>query len=272
MRTVSLLLALAVLVFVMGLVSFRPGPPHPPAVRTPRGPQEVSVTVAIKADAQEADEEAKVVPPAQNVEVKPAPNVEAKPALENEAADKGRSPARVVDISDGRVNAWRITGEYQTTLEDAMHKALSLAQTTVQSYLRSQDPPVYWVPSLRYVQDRLVKDRKTDVTDFGGSVGTMHRVTLTVKVTPEAWKDIAQQDRDHGRQIIQQEREEQAKDRMLWLGKILTALVLLLAAVAGYTRLDNLTLGNVVRYTPIAVLFVGVLAALMILLSAMAKW
>lgn len=160
----------------------------------------------------------------------PAPIVEAaKPVLELEPAPAQVPPAgaafgpRVVATNDG----WLITGEPQKTREEARRAALTLAQGTVERHLQAQEPQIRWHPSLGFV-DRLVKATGTEKDDEGGT----YRTTLTVRMTSDSWAEI----RRH-------EREGQAQERMFELGKLLAALVALLAAVAGYFRLDEMTKG-----------------------------
>ena len=63
-------------------------------------------------------------------------------------------------------------------------------------------------------------------------IGTMRRVVLDVTLPPEVRKEI-----------WQHECQFHARQRMLFLAKILAGLVSLLAATAGYLRLDELTKG-----------------------------
>jgi hypothetical protein len=281
MRTFSLLVALAVLGCVISIVSHRPAP-RPATMKkltvtaarsSEPGKRGFEVSVAVKGQPQDEGKQelgdandAKVVEKAVPQQEKAEPKIEPAPVAP--AADKGRTPAGVVDISEGKVIGWRITGEYQTTLEDATQRALTLAKATVHRYLRNQEPPINWVPPLNFVHMRLVKNLTNELADFGGSVGPMHRVILDVKLTPEALREIVQQDREQGRQMVQREREEQAKARMLWLGKILLALVALLAAVAGYIRLDDMTKGYLSHWMRLAVFFVGAVLVLGLLLIA----
>jgi len=273
MRTFSLLMALAALACVIALLSPRSFPPPPNQAKwdknvtvtgsrsTEPGRPGWKVSVAVKGTAKDNAPDTKPAEPLPQQEVAQAePEVAPKvvlPPPEVPIGGKGVPGARVLDISDLKGAAWRVTGDYQTSLEDARHMAFTLAQTTIYHHLRTQEPPVQWVPPLSYVYKWLVKLPRTETTDFGGSVGVMYRVTLEVQLTPEAWKEIAQR-----------EREARAEGRMLWLAKLLAAVVVLLAAVTGYLRLDDLTKGYLTHWLRAAAVFVGVVALFCLMLLA----
>lgn len=128
--------------------------------------------------------------------------------------------------------AWTIEGTYAETREEAERDALAKARTSVEEYLRSLEPPVFWTPSQEYVNARLVKKRQEEPLDAPDLGVVMRRVRLELEITPKDRADILQ--RDHRYQVEQ---------RMLWLGKVMTILVALLAAVSGYVRLDEQTKG-----------------------------
>src|SRR5262245_51945544 len=117
MRTCSLLIALAVLGCVVGVVSHRSAVRHPPqpqkwdrqititgARRTEPTKKGFEVKVAVKGAPQEdeapqQEEQPKAVAAVKDIEEK-APS---EKKVEAPAEENGRAPAKVVDISDGKV-------------------------------------------------------------------------------------------------------------------------------------------------------------------------
>jgi hypothetical protein len=203
--------------------------------------------------------EQRVVEPDPIVVPPPAPRVEKQPepVVAPPAPKKALEPANVVDIGDGKTTAWQITGEVRTSAEEARQAALTLAQATVTEYLTTRELPIEWKPTIGYVADRLVKSSQVESTDFEGGVGVMYRATLTVRLTPE-----------NRVEIVRHDRELHVQDRMVWLGKLLFALVALLAAVAVYFRLDEMTKGYYTGWLRLAAAgFLGVAALVMVLLA-----
>jgi hypothetical protein len=164
-------------------------------------------------------------------------------------------------IGDGRTLALTVQGKYQTSPGRATQDALLQAQEQIGDYLRQQDPPVRWVPTPEFIQKRLVKrsseEEGKDVVDpeLRDTVGTLWRVKLDVEVGP-----------DDQREILRQDRALRGKDRMFLLGRILAGLVVALAAVAAYVRIDEWTKGYLtggLRLTAVGVV-VAVAAALIL--------
>jgi len=150
----------------------------------------------------------------------PAPAGEPEPASVHEKADeKG-------------VTGWRIVGDYRTTQEEARQAALILAQKTLGEHLEKQSPPVNYVPPMSYISSRLVKEQPIQTREFDKPVGRMYRAELEVRLTPEIRADLARHDRQF-----------QSEQRMGWLFKMLGIAVVLLAAITGFLRLDDMTQG-----------------------------
>jgi hypothetical protein len=123
-------------------------------------------------------------------------------------------------------------------VNDARQDALDKACTELTVYLRSQNPPVDWTPSPEYVRQHLVKEKdwrkEADLEKDDPVVGrlTISKVSLNL--------EVGAKERDEILKLDQHYRTEQ---RMLWLGRVLAGLVALLAAVAGYVRLDEWSKG-----------------------------
>jgi hypothetical protein len=128
----------------------------------------------------------------------------------------------------------RIEGRWQSTVLEAWQSAEAQVQVALQEHLRQQGIAVERMPSMQELRPKLVSQwtLKPDEKLFPELDATMYRVTGGVPVTAELRKFV-----------IDQDREFRAQGRMLWLGKILAGLVVLLTAGAGYFRLDEWTKG-----------------------------
>jgi hypothetical protein len=205
-------------------------------------------------------------------------------AVQAPAADATRVSGPVAD----RLPAWTVESGWMATRDDAVLDALEKAQKHLGDHLQQQTPPVEWRPSKEYVRDRLLKDVRKDepgvaeaearvtamtvagrqareeVKNFGEGVGPMHRVWLRVEVSPRDRDDMYQQE-----QLFQeQQRQVRATERQMILAKALAGFVAVLAAVAGYLRLEDATKGY---YTTLlrlgAVTFLGLVGAAIWLIS-----
>ncbi len=148
---------------------------------------------------------------------------------------------------DARNPVWKIEGKWESTTEDARRSAYLQAREELVGYLRSQEPPIRWVPPLSFVSERtsgrrhLIVKSEEETRDFPVA-GTMRRYTLEVTLPTEA-----------RREIWRHECELTAHHRMLLLAKVLAGLVSVLAATAGYLRLDDLTKGYSTGWLRLAV-------------------
>jgi hypothetical protein len=164
-------------------------------------------------------------------------------------------------FGDGRTLTFTVHGGYQASSSRAMQDALGRAQAELVEQLRSQSPPVEWTPPTDFVS-KLVKssDEKKfdDIIDSSAlkeKVGPMYQFTLNVEVTPDAQREILKNDRAF-----------RGGQRMLVLGKVLAGLVVALAAVAGFIRLDEWTKGyltNGLRIGAIGLILAAVAALIL---------
>jgi hypothetical protein len=174
----------------------------------------------------------------------------------------------------------------RVTQEDALADALEKAQAKVRGFLLEQDPPIRWVPLISFIRRELVKDEEIpeegevfkgeDAKICGISVNghrafaekwrlkndpdvkELHRVSLNVRITPEAWGKILEEQRTD----LLRQRHSVMKERMLFLLKVMGGLVVLLATVAGYIRMDEWSKGYYTNWLRLAVLScAGVVAA-----------
>ncbi|HEV3261836.1 MAG TPA: hypothetical protein VG013_33610 [Gemmataceae bacterium] len=170
---------------------------------------------------------------------------------------------------------WTVTGEPQLNPELAIEDALDKSATKVRDYLRDLNPPVDWMPTPEdgraYVRDHLLRDLRSeedqaeepaDVTTkeilINGSRWAveeerqlkdrpgmrLYRVRVKVGVSPQELTEIKKVSHDeHVRN-----RKQRMEQRMLPLAQVLGGLVALLAAVAGYVRLDEWSKGYYRRW------------------------
>jgi hypothetical protein len=117
--------------------------------------------------------------------------------------------------------------------KEAKREAVRKAWKAVVDYLRSLDPPVEWTPSLAYVGHRLGEGTRRPEKD----VKVLPDTTVQYWTWPLA---ITADDLDEMRY---QDRKDRMGERMLFLGKILAGILVLLIVVAGYVRLDEWTKG-----------------------------
>jgi hypothetical protein len=151
---------------------------------------------------------------------------------------------------------WVLEAKKPLSRTDAVEAVLVAAQQQVGDYLRSQDPPVDWTPPLRYVQERLIKkpweewtEKFVDPGDPRPEEHDFYHVRVEVEVTPEDRADM-----------LRLARQELVQHRLAQLGKVFLALVVLLATVAGYLRLEEKTKGFYTGWLRLAALAVLLLA------------
>ena len=147
-----------------------------------------------------------------------------------------------------------VTGTFQGSYDEAYRSALEAAPDELVAYLRQQGISLELRPSLQDVK-KLV-ERSDEIT--GPDVGGMTRkVALHLRVAPERVAEMVRLDRVYRTQL-----------RMIQLAKVLAALVAVLAAVAGYCRLDELTKGYYTGWLRLAALgLAGGAVAVLVLIA-----
>jgi hypothetical protein len=179
----------------------------------------------------------------------PAADTKAPPAPPT--PDVGRAPELSSRTTETGEASWSVLGRGETS-KDAFQDALEEAQARVYAYLRQQQPPVEWMPSREYVREHLVKEQRPEPPkNFGAPVGILRQVLLSVEVTPADYHVITRIDREY-----------RMGQRLGWLARIVAGLVALLAAVAGYIRLEEWSKGYYTAWLRVgAVLFLGAVGA-----------
>lgn len=126
---------------------------------------------------------------------------------------------------------WVHTG-FGVNEEDAYRSALEKARRDLAAYLAAQSPPIRWTPTIDEMEHVAHVAKEGGTKDFGRDVGEMYEAHVRVDLTAKDRALIAERDRS-----------EQMEDRV-WLAlRILAAAVVVMAAVAGYVRLDDWSKG-----------------------------
>jgi len=149
-----------------------------------------------------------------------------------------------------------VTGKFQGSYEDAYRSALEAVPAELIEYLRQQGVTLEWRPTLQDVKELKLVERaeKSSGPDVEGPTWN---VTLYLQVTPDK---IAR--------MVKLDREYRTEHRMFQAGKLLAGLLAMLAALAGYFRLDELTKGYYTTWLRLAALgLAGGAVAILVLIA-----
>jgi hypothetical protein len=170
------------------------------------------------------------------------------------SARKGPSKRQAIVVStspapaDERLRRWSVQGRGKSS-EDAEQDALEKAQGQVTTFLTNQNPPLDWAPPLNYVERLVTKRTAEEPEKILHEIGVTHQVRLDVELTAREY--------EHMRALDHKLRREH---RLFWLAKVLALVVAVLAALAGYLRLDEATKGYYTTWLRLAA--VGFAAAI----------
>jgi hypothetical protein len=164
-------------------------------------------------------------------------------------AGRGESPlARSRPIT----RCWPERGEgLGTDLEQAKEAALRDARDKIVACLRRQKPPLRsWAPDESYIAERLVtkQERGQDLEALDGVTARRWYVYLKAP----NWEQFYRLDQEV-------ERKRLGRERMLFLGRVLADVLVLLAGIAVCVRVDERTRGAYRRWLQVA--GAGVVAA-----------
>jgi hypothetical protein len=158
-----------------------------------------------------------------------------------------------------------LTGRRYATPQQALDDALRQAAEEARNYLQQAAPrPVQWKVPLSFVQDRLVQDQFVSQVDWDAEgvdsppfAEPMYQAHVLVELTP-AKRDA----------LLRMWREEVLGERIRWLAAGSAFVLVLLATLAGYLRLDEATRGYYSgRLKLVAVVVVGVAALVLLRLA-----
>jgi len=162
----------------------------------------------------------------------------------------------------GKVNevpVLKVEGRWQSTETDAWLSAEAQAQAMLADHFREEGLVFSKPATIQDLRPLLARQWKytPESKIFPDGVGMMHRIVLEVPVTPDVRSFL-----------IQRERDARVQERMLWLGKVLAVLVVLLTAATGYLRLDEWTKGYFTTYLVIGVVGAVGLSVVLLFLAA----
>jgi hypothetical protein len=146
----------------------------------------------------------------------------------------------------------KVEGAWMTTTGEAVDSALKQAQAELTNQLRRQRPPNDWEPTEEFVR-KLVRGQPEISRKELPDIGTMYQAAIRLEVSKKDNAEMARFGR-HGR----------TERRQLRLAAVLGGLVALLAAIAGYIRLDERSKGFYNAWLKLAA--VGVVVAVITIL------
>ncbi len=162
-------------------------------------------------------------------------------AREQRGVSAARSPVASKEPNSRviRVELEEANKEWRSTKEAAEQEVMQKACRQVAALVREVKPDSQWAPSVDFVQKRLIRrpveaKLETLQPSVAEDVGTPHMYSASVEL--EIRPDAAEE-------IILKLRHEEARERQLALLKPMLAILALLATVAGYYRLDDVTKG-----------------------------
>jgi hypothetical protein len=161
---------------------------------------------------------------------------------------KAKPPARAEAPDDKTIWPEETQKGWGRTRADAEEYALIRAQGKVGEFLREKQPGFTWVPPTDFIKKNLVKGESQRLKEFDkelgpGPEGHAECWALTIAITRETYRTMLRMEHEDHLRLLRAEREVRMGERMGILGKLLMAVVALLAAVAGYLRLEDWTKG-----------------------------
>jgi len=128
-----------------------------------------------------------------------------------------------------------VEGDYKTSTEAARADALSKAALELFGHLREQFPSLRYQPTPQFlVQHQMVDNPPFEeaVVEQVQDAPTMYRQKVTVELR-----------REHLRPIFEEDRRLRSRERMEWAARVFGGILIGLAALVGYIRLDDWTKG-----------------------------
>lgn len=154
----------------------------------------------------------------------------------SEPPASAQNPANSVVVkTDPTGTHLTVVGPFRTSSHEAWQAALERAQEEVFNQLQGDGiAPNSSTPAL--IRSQFLQSKKEEVKDLGAPVGTMRRFLLEITISPQQRNQLIAEQRAL-------EQQERVRERMKMAGIIMAGLVVVLGAIAGYLRLDDLTKG-----------------------------
>jgi hypothetical protein len=148
---------------------------------------------------------------------------------------------------------WRaeVPGDFQTSTEAARADALSKAAAELSRYLKDQYPGLRYQPTPQFLATHQMVDNppfEEGAVEQFQDAPTLYRQKVTVELRPENLRPIFEEDR-----LLR------SRERLEWAARIFGGVLIGLAALVGYLRLDDWTKGYFS-----AVLFIVIVAVTLI--------
>lgn len=148
-------------------------------------------------------------------------------------------------------------GEFKSSSPEAVEDAMHSAAEKVARHLRSQTPPIEWTPSTEFVRKHMVRNVKEETRELTDSNAPLtYRANVEFEMTESTY-----------RKVLDEERKYHAEQRMAWLARVFGGLVLILVAIAGYVRLDDVTKGFYSIPLRVAAIILGLAGAVVVAIS-----
>jgi len=162
--------------------------------------------------------------------------------------------AAIKVAEDAKSPTWTVTG-HGVTKDDAEQIAMEAAYASVLNYVEREMPAPHWTPSADYVAKKLITSKTTTDLKQAGLDPETQKTTMQVELNAPAYRDILR------------------RGRMLFLVKVLGALVLVLATIATYLRLDDMGKGYYTGWLRLgtAVIVTGVIVGLLSVFGVFAR-
>ena len=147
-----------------------------------------------------------------------------------------------------------VSGEYKSSSAEALDDALNVAAEKIGRHLRSRTRPIEWTPPPEFVRKHLLRNVKEDTREVSNANAPLtYRATIEVEITNDGYQ-----------KIVEEERKARVEQRMWCLARIVGGLVLILVAIAGYIRLDDVTKGYYSIPLRIGAIVLGVAGAVVL--------
>jgi len=173
-------------------------------------------------------------------------------------AEAQETTGRTIGPAEKPPPIWKasIAGGAHTNREEAWDDALRTASRKFADFLQQRYPDVAWTPSPEFIRKHMMKNPKEETTkpETVSDSPVLYVVRLDVELNAENQKEVEKA-----------VREFHVHDRMIFLGRCLGSLFLVLSGIATYIRADEWAKGYLTFPLRIVVVF-------LVALSIFALW